>query len=88
MDLFIFWQDEINNNKFVVIVIMMSGFTFLRFRSKNMPNVEEDQRKDEIIKLIESPETKDIEFNSRISRISGEQLRDILQGNHEERVVL
>ena len=51
MDLFIFWQDEINNNKFVVIVIMMSGFTFLRFRSKNMPNVEEDQRKDrEIIK--------------------------------------
>jgi len=88
MDLFIFWQDEINNNKFVVIVIMMSGFTFLRFRSKNMPNVEEDQRKDEIIKLIESPETKDIEFNSRISRISGEQLRDILQGNHEKRVVL
>jgi hypothetical protein len=88
MDLFIFWQDEINNNKFVVIVIMMSGFTFLRFRSKNMPNVEEDQRKDEIIKLIESPETKDIEFNSRLSRISGEQLRDILQGNHEERVVL
>ncbi|MGA7898205.1 MAG: hypothetical protein WA395_02605 [Nitrososphaeraceae archaeon] len=88
MDLFIFWQDEINNNKFVVIVIMMSGFTFLRFRSKNMPNVEEDQRKDEIIKLIESPETKDIEFNSRISRISGEQLRDILQGNHEEMVVL
>ena len=60
---------EINNNKFVVIVIMMSGFTFLRFRSKNMPNVEEDQRKDEIIKLIEPPETKDIEFNSRISRI-------------------
>ncbi len=45
MDLFIFWQDEINNNKFVVIVIMMSGFTFLRFRSKNMPNVEEDQEK-------------------------------------------
>jgi hypothetical protein len=88
MDLFIFWQDEINNNKFVVIVIMMSGFTFLRFRSKNMPNVEEDQRKDEIIKLIESPEAKDIKFNSRISRISGEQLRDILQGNHEERVVL
>lgn len=88
MDLFIFWQDEINNNKFVVIVIMMSGFTFLRFRSKNMPNVEEDQRKDEIIKLIESPEANDIEFNSRISRISGEQLRDILQGNHEERVVL
>ena len=40
------------------------------------------------IKLIESPETKDIEFNSRISRISGEQLRDILQGNHEEMVVL
>lgn len=88
MDLFIFWQDEINNNKFVVIVIMMSGFTFLRFRSKNMANVEEDQRKDEIIKLIESPETKDIEFNSRKSRISGEQLRDILQGNHEEMVVL
>jgi len=88
MDLFIFWQDEINNNKFVVIVIMMSRFTFLRFRSKNMPNVEEDQRKDEIIKLIESPETKDIEFNSRISRISGEKLRDILQGNHEEMVVL
>ena len=53
-----------------------------------MPNVEEDQRKDEIIKLIESPETKDIEFNSRKSRISGEQLRDILQGNHEEMVVL
>ena len=88
MDLFIFWQDEINNNKFVVIVIMMSGFTFLRFRSKNMPNVEEDQIKDEIINLTESLEVKDIEFNSRISRISGEQLRDILQGNHEEMVVL
>jgi hypothetical protein len=88
MDLFIFWQDEINNNKFVMIVIMMSGFTFLRFRSKNMPNVEEDQIKDEIIKLTESLEVKDIEFNSKISRISGEQLGDILQGNHEKRVVL
>lgn len=46
------------------------------------------KRKDEFIKLTESLEAKDIEFNSRISRISGEQLRDILQGNHEERVVL
>ena len=46
------------------------------------------KEKMKIIKLIESPETKDIEFNSRISRISGEQLRDILQGNHEEMVVL
>ena len=88
MNLFIFWQDEINNNKFVMIVIMMSGFTFLRFRSKNMPNVEEDQIKDEIIKLTESLEVKDIEFNSKISRISREQLGDILQGNHEKRVVL
>ena len=41
-----------------------------------------------IIKLTESLEVKDIEFNSKISRISGEQLGDILQGNHEKRVVL
>jgi hypothetical protein len=58
----------------------MSEFAFFRFRSNNMLTVEEEQRKEEIIELTEEVlEAKGIECDSRISKISEEQLREILE---------
>lgn len=58
----------------------MSEFAFFRFRSNNMLTVEEEQQKDEIIELTEEVlEAKGIECDSRISKISEEQLREILE---------
>jgi hypothetical protein len=75
-------QDKINNNQFVVIVlvIIMSEFAFFRFRSNNMLSVEEERHKDEIIGLTEEVlEAKGIECDSKISKISERQLREILE---------
>jgi hypothetical protein len=75
-------QDKINNNQFVVIVvvIIMSEFAFFRFRSNNMLSIEEEQHKDEIIELTEEVlEAKGIECDSKISKISERQLREILE---------
>jgi len=68
-----------HNNKFIVIVIIMSEFAFFRFKSTNMLTRDEEQHKDEIIKLTEEVlESKGIECDSRIAKISEEQLIEIL----------
>jgi len=74
-------QDKINNNLFVVIIaITMSEFAFFRFKSNNMLTIEEEQHKDEIIELTEEVlDAKGIECDSKISKISEELLRDILE---------
>jgi len=58
----------------------MSEFAFFRFKSNNMLTDEEGKHKDEIIGLTEEVlEAKGIECDSRISKISEEQLREILE---------
>ena len=58
----------------------MSEFAFFRFKSTNMLTRDEEQHKDEIIKLTEEVlESKGIECDSRISKISEKQLREILE---------
>jgi hypothetical protein len=58
----------------------MSEFAFFRFKSNNMLTVEEEQDKDEVIKITEEVlEAKGIECDSRISKISEKQLREILE---------
>jgi hypothetical protein len=63
----------------------MSEFAYFRFMSNNMLTVEEQQHKDEIITLTErvldaKGIDKGIECDSKISKISEEQLREILEG--------
>lgn len=59
----------------------MSEFAYFRFMSNNMLTVEEQQHKDEIITLTEQVlDAKGIECDSKISKISEEQLREILDG--------
>jgi hypothetical protein len=59
----------------------MSQFAYFRFMSNNMLTVEEQQHKDEIITLTEQVlDAKGIECDSKISKISEEQLREILEG--------
>jgi hypothetical protein len=58
----------------------MSEFAYFRFMSNNMLTVEEQQHKDEIITLTEQVlDAKGIECDSKISKISQEQLREILE---------
>jgi hypothetical protein len=58
----------------------MSEFAFFRFKSTNMLTRDEEQHKDEMIKLTEEVlESKGIECDSRIAKISEEQLREILE---------
>ena len=58
----------------------MSEFAYFRFMSNNMLTVEEQQHKDEIISLTEQVlDAKGIECDSKISKISEEQLREILE---------
>jgi ribosomal protein S13 len=58
----------------------MSEFSFFRFKSTNMLTRDEEQHKDEIINLTEEIlESKGIECDSRIAKISEEQLREILE---------
>ena len=59
----------------------MSEFAYFRFMSYNMLTVEEQRHKDEIITLTEQVlDAKGIECDSKISKISEEQLREILEG--------
>ena len=59
----------------------MSEFAYFRFMSNNMLTVEEQQHKDEIIRLTEQVlDAKGIACDSKISKISEEQLRAILEG--------
>ena len=58
----------------------MSEFAFFRFMSGNMLTVEEQQHKDEVVSLTEQVlDAKGIECDSEISKISEEQLREILE---------
>ena len=58
----------------------MSEFAFFRFMSSNMLTLEEQQHKDEIVSLTEQVlDAKGIECDSKIAKISEEQLREILE---------
>ena len=57
----------------------MSEFAFFRFMSGNMLTVEEQQHKDEMVSPTEQVlDAKGIEFDSKVSKISEEQLKEIL----------
>ena len=59
----------------------MSQFAYFRFMSYNMLTVEEQQHRVEIITLTEQVlDAKGLECDSKISKISEEQLREILEG--------
>ena len=58
----------------------MSEFAFFRFMSNKMLDLEEQQHKDEIVSLTEQVlDAKGIECDSKISKISEEQLSEILE---------
>lgn len=58
----------------------MSEFAFFRFMSSTMLTLEEQQHKDEIVSLTEQVlDVNGIECDSKISKISEEQLREILE---------
>jgi hypothetical protein len=57
----------------------MSEFAFFRFKSTNMLTPEEEKHKQEIVELTEEVlDAKGIECDAKISKISEEQLREIL----------
>jgi hypothetical protein len=57
----------------------MSEFAFFRFKSTNMLTSEEEKHKQEIVELTEEVlDAKGIECDAKISKISEEQLREIL----------
>ena len=58
----------------------MSEFAFFRFKSANMLTQEEERDKEEIISLTEQVlDSRGIECDAKISKISEDQLRDILE---------
>jgi hypothetical protein len=58
----------------------MSEFAYFRFMSYNMLTIEEQQHREEIITLTEQVlNAKGLECDSKISKISQEQLREILE---------
>ena len=58
----------------------MSEFAFIRFMSNNMLTTEESQHKDEIIDLTEQVlDAKRLECDEKISKLSEEKLREILE---------
>ena len=58
----------------------MSEFAFFRFISYNWLTEEEKKRKDEVIQTTEEVlDSKGIECDARISKLSEDQLREILE---------
>ena len=58
----------------------MSDFAFMRFMSHNLLTKEESQHKDEIVNLTEQVlDAKGLECDERISKLSEEKLREILE---------
>jgi hypothetical protein len=58
----------------------LSEFAFFRFMSLSLLNLEEQQHKDEIVSFTEQVlDAKGIECDSKIAKISEEQLREILE---------
>ena len=57
----------------------MSEFAFFRFRSHNMLTKEEEEHKEEIVQLTEDVlQAKGIECDASISKISEDELKEIL----------
>jgi hypothetical protein len=64
----------------IVHRITFSEFAFMRFMSSNMLTKEESQHKDEIVDLTEQVlDAKGLECDERISKLSEEKLREILE---------
>ena len=64
----------------------MSDFAFFRFMSNNMLTKEEEEHKDEIIRLTEEVlQAKGIQCDASISKIPEEQLKEILDKVRELR---
>jgi hypothetical protein len=60
--------------------ISLSDFAFIRFMSNNLLTQEESQHKDEIVDLTEQVlDANGLECDERISKISEEKLREILE---------
>ena len=58
----------------------MSDFAFFRFRSNNLLTKEEEEHKDEIVRLTEEVlQAKGIQCDTSIAKIPEEQLKDILE---------
>jgi hypothetical protein len=58
----------------------LSDFAFMRFMSNNLLTQEESQHKDEIIDLTEQVlDAKGLQCDERISKLSEEKLREILE---------
>jgi hypothetical protein len=59
----------------------MSEFAYFRFMSYNMLTAEERHHKDEIVALTEKVlDARGLECDSKISKMSQEQMREILEG--------
>jgi len=64
----------------------MSDFAFFRFRSNNLLTREEEEHKDEIVRLTEEVlQAKGIQCDASISKIPEEQLKEILEKVRELR---
>ena len=62
------------------MITPLSDFAFMRFMSNNMLTTEESQYKDEIVDLTEQVlDAKGLECDERISKLSEEKLREILE---------
>jgi len=58
----------------------MSEFAFFRFMSLSLLSLEEQQHKDEIVSITEQVlDAKGIECDSKVAKISEEQLKEILE---------
>jgi hypothetical protein len=58
----------------------MSEFAFFRFMSLSLLDLEEQQHKDEMVSLTEEVlDAKGIECDSKVAKISEEQLKEILE---------
>ena len=58
----------------------MSEFAFFRFMSLSLLNLEEQQHKDEMVSLTEQVlDVEGIECDSKVSKLSEEQLEKILE---------
>ncbi len=61
-------------------IISLSDFAFIRFMSNNLLTQEESQHKDEIVGLTEQVlDANGLECDERISKLSEEKLREILE---------
>ena len=58
----------------------MSEFAFFRFMSLSLLDLEEQQHKDEMVSLTEEVlDAKGIECDSKVAKISEDQLKEILE---------